>query len=68
MPYIPNCNHGYHNADYGHIQLRTITVQLFEAVDLVTTSTTDKQRRWGVEIAWFTVVEMVQHILDLFKY
>jgi len=37
-------------------------------VDLVTTATTDLQPRWGIEIAWFAVVEMVQDILDLFKY
>jgi hypothetical protein len=37
-------------------------------VDLVTTSTTDLQPRWGIEIACFTVVEMVQDILDMFKY
>jgi hypothetical protein len=41
-------------------------VQLFVAFDLVNTSTTNLQPRWGVEIAWFAVVEMVQDILDLF--
>jgi len=68
MPYIPNCNQEHHNSDNDHIQLRTSTVQLFVAVDLVTTSTTDLQPRWGIESAWFAVVEMVQDILDLFKY